>query len=62
MKKEEEMSANRRIKSKRGVLNSTLIYWLIAVVVLAIIIIFSVFLKDKLFALGDYIKNLFRSG
>ena len=49
-------------KSKKAIVQSTLIYWLIAIVVLVVIIIFAVFLKDKLFALGDYIKNLFRKG
>jgi hypothetical protein len=49
-------------EGKKGVVQSTLIYWLIAIVALVIIIVFSVFLKDKLFALGDYIKNLFRGG
>lgn len=58
MKKE----GKRGMKNKKGVLNSTLIYWMIAVVVLVIVIIFAVFLKDKLFSLGDYIKNLFRRG
>ncbi len=49
-------------KSKKAIAHSTLIGWLIAITVLVIIIVFSVFLKDKLFALGDQIKTIFRSG
>lgn len=47
-------------EGKKAVMNSTLIGWLIAITVLVIIIIFAVFLKDKLFSLGDYIKDMFR--
>jgi len=48
-------------KGKKGVMTSTLIYWLIAAAVLVIMIVFSIFLKDKLIGMIDYIKNLFRS-
>lgn len=44
---------------KKGVMNSTLIGWLIAVAVLALLIIFAVLLKDKLIGMIGYIKNLF---
>jgi len=51
----------KRGKGKRGIMSSTLLYWIIAVTVLAIILIFTVFLKEELFGMADYVKNLFRS-
>jgi len=50
---------NMKKRNKKAIMSSTLLGWIIAIVVLVIIILFSVFLKDKLFDLGDYIKNLF---
>lgn len=47
-------------KGKKGLMSSTLLYWLIAVIVLVLVILFAVLLKDKLGVLLENIKNLFR--
>ena len=49
----------KRGKDKKAIMNSTLLGWIIAIAVLVIIILFSVFLQDKLVGLADYIKNIF---
>jgi len=50
-----------RIK-KRGIALESLSWWLIAIAVLVIILVFAYLLKDKLWEMGTYIKNLFRRG
>jgi len=47
-------------KDKRGIVISTLLSWVIGIVVLVIVILFAVLLKDKLFDLLGYIGDLFR--
>jgi len=46
--------------NKRGVMTPTLIGWIIAVVILSIIILFAVFLRDKLGDLLSDIRGFFR--
>jgi len=48
------------MKKKRGTIWQTLPPWLIALAVLAIILVFAWLLKDQLFDLARYIKELFR--
>jgi len=47
---------------KKAVAVEELVWWLIGVAVLVIMIILTVVLKDKLWGIGGYIKNLFRFG
>jgi len=47
-------------RNKKAIAIEGLVWWIIAIAVLAIIIVLAVVLKDKLFDLGGYIKNLFR--
>ena len=49
------------MKGKRGIALESLIWWIIAIAVLAIMVVLAVVLKDKLFSLGSYIKGLFGS-
>jgi len=49
-------------RNKKAVAIEGLVWWVIAIAVLAIMIILAVVLKDKLVSLGGYIKNLFRFG
>lgn len=44
---------------KKGVVTSSLVWWIIAIALLAIMIVLFVVLKDKLWGIGDYIKGLF---
>jgi len=44
---------------KKGVVTSSLVWWIIAIAFLVIIIVFAVILKDKLWNIGSYIKGLF---
>jgi len=44
---------------KKGVVSSSLVWWIIAIAVLAIMIVLAVVLKDKLWDVGSYIKGLF---
>lgn len=46
---------------KRGMAIEGLVWWIIAVAVLAIIIIVSIVLKDKLAEIASYLKGIFRS-
>tara|TARA_Y100000310_G_scaffold343846_1_gene453463 strand:- start:3917 stop:4099 length:183 start_codon:yes stop_codon:yes gene_type:complete len=46
-------------KNTKAVAIEGLVWWIIGIAVLVIIIVLAVVLKDKLWALGDYIKNLF---
>jgi hypothetical protein len=39
-----------------------LVWWIIGIAVLVIMIILAVVLKDKLWDIGSYLKNLFRFG
>jgi hypothetical protein len=48
--------------SKKAVAVENLVWWMIAIAVLAIMIILAVVLKDKLWGIGAYIKDLFRFG
>jgi len=50
------------MKSKKGVAIESLVWWIIGIAVLAVIIILAIVLKDKLWDLGGYLKNLFRGG
>ena len=52
----------RGIKNKKGVAIESLVWWIIAIAILAIMIVLAVVLKDKLWDLGAYIKNAFRGG
>jgi len=45
---------------KKGVAIEGLVWWIIAIGVLAIVIVFAVVLKSKGLNLIDYIKDLFR--
>jgi len=63
MKKGNKKVENRFLaKSKKGVAIEGLVWWLIGVAVLAIMIILAIVLKDKLWGIGSYLKNLFRFG
>lgn len=50
---------NMKKRGKRGVALEQLTWWLIALAVLAIILIFAYLLKDKLVGMVEYIKNIF---
>lgn len=50
------------MKGKKGVAIENLVGWIIGIAVLATMIILAVVLKDKLWDLGAYLKNLFRGG
>jgi len=45
---------------KRGIAMENLTWWLIALAVLAVIVVFSILLRDKLGELAAYIKDIFR--
>ena len=47
-------------RDKKAIAIEGLVWWVIAVAVLVIMVIFAVVLKDKLGDMGSYIKNLFR--
>ncbi len=48
-------------RDKRGTITwDTMIPWIIAISVLVLAVIFGFLLKDKLIAMGAYIKNIFR--
>ena len=47
-------------RGKKAVAVEAIVWWVIAVAVLVIILIFAAILKDKLWGIGDYLKNLFR--
>ena len=47
---------------KKAVAIEGLVWWIIGIAVLVIMIILAVVLKDKLWDIGSYIKNLFRFG
>lgn len=49
-------------KNKKAVAIEGLVWWAIAIAVLVISIVLIVVLKDKLFSMGNYIKNFFRGG
>ncbi len=44
---------------KKGVVSSSLVWWIIAIAVLVTMIILAVILKDKLWNLESYMKGLF---
>lgn len=44
---------------KKGVVTSSLVWWVIAIAVLVIMIVLAVILKDKLWNIGSYVKGLF---
>ena len=46
--------------NKRGIAIEGLVWWIIAIAVLAIMVVLAVVLKDKLGDIGSYIKNIFR--
>ena len=50
------------MKNKKGLEMEVLIWWIIALVVLAVIVFASLVLRDKGVGAMDYIKNLFRFG
>ena len=54
----------REIKGigKKAVAIEGLVWWIIGIAVLVIMIILAVVLKDKLWDIGSYLKNLFRFG
>jgi len=45
---------------KKGIAMENLTWWIIAIAVLAIIVVFSILLRDKLAELAAYIRNIFR--
>jgi hypothetical protein len=47
---------------KRGVAIEGLVWWIIALAVLVVMIILIALLKDKLWEIGSYLKNLLRFG
>jgi len=47
---------------KKAMAIEGLVWWIIGVAVLVIMIILAVVLKDKLWDIGSYLKNLFRFG
>lgn len=49
-------------KNKKGVVINTLVWWIIAIAVLVILLVLAVILKDKLWDIGIYLKNIFRFG
>ena len=48
--------------NKKGVMIQTLVGWIIAITVLAVIVILAIVLKDELSGMAGFIKNLFRFG
>ena len=61
MKKRDKKGVNRLfVKNKKAIAIEGLVWWVIAIAVLAIMIILAVVLKDKLLDIGSYIKNIFR--
>ena len=63
MKKRNKKRENRFLaRSKKAVAIEGLVWWIIAVAVLVIMVILAVVLKDKLWDIGAYIKNIFRFG
>jgi len=48
------------VKGKRGIAIEGLVWWIIGIAVLAIMVVLSILLKDKLLNAGEYIKNIFR--
>ena len=55
--KEETKKTGKKAMAIEG-----LVWWIIAIAVLAIMILLAVVLKDKLGDIGGYIKNIFRFG
>ena len=52
---------DKREMSRKGELTwDTMIPWIIAITALVVVTIFAFLLKDKLIAMGGYIRNLFR--
>ena len=47
-------------RRKKGIAMETLTWWLIAIAVLAVILLFAYLLRDRLAVFAEYIKNLFR--
>ena len=56
------MKKRNKKGDKKAVAIEGLVWWLIAIAVLAIMVILAVVLKDKLAGIGIYLKNLFRFG
>jgi|GEM_PF-1923721 len=55
------MNSEKGEIKKRGTITwDTMIPWIIAIGALVLAVIFFFLLKDKLIAMGDYIKNIFR--
>ena len=48
--------------NKKGVAIDSLVWWIIAIAVLVVMAILAVVLRDKLWGLGGYIKDLFGGG
>jgi hypothetical protein len=47
------------ISHKKAVAVETIVWWVIAIAVLVVMVIFAAVLKDKLWEIGKYLKNLF---
>jgi hypothetical protein len=47
-------------RGKKAVAVETIVWWLIAIAVLVIMLILAGILKNKLWEIGSYLKNLFR--
>jgi len=47
---------------KKGVMIKTLVGWIIAITVLAVIVILAIVLKEELGGMAGFIKNMFRFG
>lgn len=56
------MKKKNKKGDKKGVAIEGLVWWIIGVAVLVIMVILAVVLKDKLWDIGAYIKNIFRFG
>jgi len=54
-----EKKMNKKI-GKKGVAVESLVWWLIAIAVLVVALVLAFVLREKLFSIGDYLKNLFR--
>jgi len=48
------------MKGKRGQIWDHLTPWIIAITVLVIVLVFAFLLRERLGAMGEYIKNIFR--
>lgn len=60
MKKRSKKEAKKI--GKKAIAIEGLVWWVIGIAVLVIMIVLAVVLKDKLWSIGGYVKNLFRFG